>query len=346
MVERSHSWNMPEAEAADLRIALYEQKELVSRLREELEAEREASASSASEALAMILRLQGEKATLSMEASQYKRMVEERISHVEISLVLMEDVIYQKELEITSLEHQLQAYRCKLLSLGYTDDNNPSLFVQTDDYSVRICDRSQTPSPEPVLDLSVPVEKGVIEQSLDSRKYSDKIHGDFDSLWEQMKKLDEQVKEITDFRDSLRDKYEILKQDSVTESGQGKGEVCQDFASSSNVQDRGICKRDLPAKMASKQKRLEKKGSKQVRDRNVKREREYQAELKRLRERVERLEMERTGEITEMSGVKREEETSNSVKYEVESSRTIKKSPPRDDPSLHSLQEAMLYFWI
>ncbi|XP_010525802.1 PREDICTED: myosin-binding protein 3-like isoform X2 [Tarenaya hassleriana] len=316
MVERSHSWNMPEAEAADLRIALYEQKELVSRLREELEAEREASASSASEALAMILRLQGEKATLSMEASQYKRMVEERISHVEISLVLMEDVIYQKELEITSLEHQLQAYR------------------------------SQTPSPEPVLDLSVPVEKGVIEQSLDSRKYSDKIHGDFDSLWEQMKKLDEQVKEITDFRDSLRDKYEILKQDSVTESGQGKGEVCQDFASSSNVQDRGICKRDLPAKMASKQKRLEKKGSKQVRDRNVKREREYQAELKRLRERVERLEMERTGEITEMSGVKREEETSNSVKYEVESSRTIKKSPPRDDPSLHSLQEAMLYFWI
>lgn len=48
-------------ESQDLRIALYEMKEDVQRLQEELDAEREATATSASEAMSMILRLQGGK---------------------------------------------------------------------------------------------------------------------------------------------------------------------------------------------------------------------------------------------------------------------------------------------
>lgn len=44
----------------------------------ELDVEREASATAASEALSMILQLQEEKAKMQMETSQYKRIMEER----------------------------------------------------------------------------------------------------------------------------------------------------------------------------------------------------------------------------------------------------------------------------
>lgn len=97
------------------------QQELLQKITRELDAEREASSTAASEALSMILRLQGEKAALEMEASQYKRLAEEKMCHAETSLTLFEDLIYRKEMEIASLEFQVQAYRCKLLSLGCSD---------------------------------------------------------------------------------------------------------------------------------------------------------------------------------------------------------------------------------
>ncbi|VVB10906.1 unnamed protein product [Arabis nemorensis] len=185
MVERSRSFKIPGAETTDLRIALYERKEVIERLQEELNAEREASATSASEALSMIIRLQGEKAELSMEAGQYKRMVEEQMSHAEMSFALLQDIIYQKELEITALEYQVEACKSQLLSLGYSDFTSLDLKLQEndDENDLPLCDRSQTPSP----DLSVPEEKEVIEQSLESQKSS------LDVYWEQIKKLDEQA---------------------------------------------------------------------------------------------------------------------------------------------------------
>ncbi|XP_039067670.1 uncharacterized protein LOC120213665 [Hibiscus syriacus] len=66
----------------------------------------------------MILPLQGEKASMKMEASQYKRMEEEKISHTEESLAIFEELMYRKEMEIFSLEFQIEAYKYKLLSLG------------------------------------------------------------------------------------------------------------------------------------------------------------------------------------------------------------------------------------
>lgn len=108
-------------ETSGVRETMWAQQELLQKISQELDAEREASSSAASEALSMILRLQGEKAALEMEASQYKRMAEEKMTHAETSLALFEDLIYQKEMEIASLEFQVQAYRCKLLSVGCSD---------------------------------------------------------------------------------------------------------------------------------------------------------------------------------------------------------------------------------
>ncbi|KAJ4881583.1 hypothetical protein Rs2_38638 [Raphanus sativus] len=49
----------------------------------ELEEERAASASAADEAMAMILRLQADKASLEMEGKQYERMIEEKFAYDE-----------------------------------------------------------------------------------------------------------------------------------------------------------------------------------------------------------------------------------------------------------------------
>ncbi|CAH2077423.1 unnamed protein product, partial [Thlaspi arvense] len=357
MVERSRSLRIPGAEKIDLRIALYERKEVVERLQDELNAEREASSTSANEAMSMILRLQGEKAELAMEAAQYKRMVEEEMSHAEMSFALLEDFIYQKEIETTALERQVEAYRSQLLSLGYSDlnslDDQDENMLKMKMNHPSLSDRSQTPSPELVNDLSIPVEKEVIEESLDSQRSS------LDVYWEQIKKLDEKVRELTDFKDSMK------HQTSFSDSGLNMGE--EDVASSSNFQEdtqrkeaaKGLCKADgtMVIKVA-KQTKMEKKSPKQTRDRSGKRNRaEYQAELQRLRQRVERLERGRTKTEPETSGVVKQEEisllqdmkeelTSVQPSDEVKSLNTMENLQPWIDPTIVSVQEAMLYFWL
>lgn len=104
-----------------LKEALCVQQRLLQKLYHELDVEREAAATAASEALSMILRLQGEKAAVKMEAEQYKRLAEEKMNHAEESFQVFEEIMYQKEMEIASLDYQVQAYRYKLVSLGFDD---------------------------------------------------------------------------------------------------------------------------------------------------------------------------------------------------------------------------------
>uniref|UniRef100_A0A7N0US27 GTD-binding domain-containing protein n=1 Tax=Kalanchoe fedtschenkoi TaxID=63787 RepID=A0A7N0US27_KALFE len=109
------------ADMTALKEALNAQQQLLHKLHAELDQEREASETAASEALSMILRLQGEKAAVEMEAKQYKRMAEEKMFHADECLAIFEDVIYQKDMEIAALECQIQAYKYKLLSFGCSD---------------------------------------------------------------------------------------------------------------------------------------------------------------------------------------------------------------------------------
>ncbi|KAL4589926.1 hypothetical protein LXL04_002838 [Taraxacum kok-saghyz] len=106
---------------SSLKEALCAQQRLLQKLYNELDVEREAAATAASEALSMILRLQGEKAAVKMEAEQYKRLAEEKMNHAEESFQVFEEIMYHKEMEIASLDYQVQAYRYKLVSLGFDD---------------------------------------------------------------------------------------------------------------------------------------------------------------------------------------------------------------------------------
>ncbi|KAH9322943.1 hypothetical protein KI387_017582, partial [Taxus chinensis] len=77
----------------------------------ELEAERNASAIAANQAMAMITRLQEEKAAMQMEALQYQRMMEEQAEYDQEALQLLNEVLVKREKEIKDLEKEVELYR-------------------------------------------------------------------------------------------------------------------------------------------------------------------------------------------------------------------------------------------
>ncbi|XP_066353323.1 uncharacterized protein [Miscanthus floridulus] len=107
-----------EGEVAALREALRQQAQAVEELRAELEEERQAAASGADEALAMIVRLQAERAAERMEAEQFRRVAEERIQHNENTLAFLKAVVFHQEMEISSLNRSL-------LAVQATGDDDP-----------------------------------------------------------------------------------------------------------------------------------------------------------------------------------------------------------------------------
>ncbi|XP_022744958.1 myosin-binding protein 1-like [Durio zibethinus] len=98
-------------------------KKLLSALYKELEEERNASAVAANQAMAMITRLQEEKAKLHMEALQNLRMMEEQAEYDMEALQKTNDLLTGKEKEIQDLQAELEFYRMKFpndLMLGDT----------------------------------------------------------------------------------------------------------------------------------------------------------------------------------------------------------------------------------
>lgn len=77
----------------------------------ELEKERSAAASAADEAMAMIQRLQEEKASIEMEARQYQRMIEEKSAYDAEEMNILKEIIVRREREKHFLEKEVEAYR-------------------------------------------------------------------------------------------------------------------------------------------------------------------------------------------------------------------------------------------
>ncbi|KAG9142287.1 hypothetical protein Leryth_007714 [Lithospermum erythrorhizon] len=81
----------------------------------ELEEERNASAVAANETMAMINRLQDEKAAMQMEALQYQRMMEEQAEYDQETMQLLNELVVKREREKEELEKELDVYRKKVL---------------------------------------------------------------------------------------------------------------------------------------------------------------------------------------------------------------------------------------
>ncbi|CAI9107685.1 OLC1v1007099C1 [Oldenlandia corymbosa var. corymbosa] len=90
-------------------------KRCMKALFKELEEERGASAIAANQAMAMITRLQEEKASLHMEALQYLRMMEEQAEYDMEALEKANDLLAEREKEVQDLEAELEIYRNNIL---------------------------------------------------------------------------------------------------------------------------------------------------------------------------------------------------------------------------------------
>ncbi|KAF5748031.1 myosin-binding protein 2 [Tripterygium wilfordii] len=97
-----------------LKSALKAERKALNALFAELEEERSASAVAASQTMAMINRLQEEKAAMQMEALQYQRMMEEQSEYDQEALQLLNDLIVKREKEKAELEKELETYRKKI----------------------------------------------------------------------------------------------------------------------------------------------------------------------------------------------------------------------------------------
>lgn len=131
----------------NLEEALQEEKNACAAVQLELEKERAAAASAADEAMAMILRLQADKAAIEMEARQYQRMIEEQIAYEEEEMEILKEILVRRERENHFLEKEVEAYRqLKSLRNGQTEI----------DLSYMISDLGQKPvhSPHPKDDPS------------------------------------------------------------------------------------------------------------------------------------------------------------------------------------------------
>ncbi|KAL3680932.1 hypothetical protein R1sor_023888 [Riccia sorocarpa] len=116
--------------AEELREALRAERNALAALYCELEEERNASTIAANEAMAMITRLQEEKAAAQMECRQYQRMAEEKQLYDQEAIALLQDILVRRDQEVFNLEEEAKLYRQQLLELSTDEldqaDEDPS----------------------------------------------------------------------------------------------------------------------------------------------------------------------------------------------------------------------------
>ncbi|KAI3509074.1 hypothetical protein L1887_24100 [Cichorium endivia] len=77
----------------------------------ELEKERSTAATAADEAMAMILRLRDEKASIEMESRRYQQMIQEKSAYDEEEMNILKEIVLRREMEKHFLEKEVEAYR-------------------------------------------------------------------------------------------------------------------------------------------------------------------------------------------------------------------------------------------
>lgn len=97
-----------------LKSALQAERKALGALYAELEEERNAAAIATNQTMAMINRLQEEKAAMQMEALQYQRMMEEQSEYDQEALQLLNELVSKRAREKQELERELELYRQKV----------------------------------------------------------------------------------------------------------------------------------------------------------------------------------------------------------------------------------------
>ncbi len=143
-----------ENEENELLQALQAEREAQSALHHELEKERNAAATAANEAMAMITRLQEEKAVAQMEARQFQRMVEEKTIYDREAMEVLKEVLARREEEKKQLEEEIRICRMKLLlrSAQEEDQRDHQAVPESSNVAVPVLELSKR-SPEAEAEL-------------------------------------------------------------------------------------------------------------------------------------------------------------------------------------------------
>ncbi|WOL19619.1 myosin-binding protein 7 [Canna indica] len=163
-----------ENEVTALREMVANQQLTIQELCAELDEERSAAATAASETMSMILRLQHEKAEAQMEARQFKRFAEEKMDHDQQELIALEDLLFKRDEAVQSLTLQVQAYRHRLLSCG-VDPNDVDAGAAPADWLVPQFDDLPTFLYPPLrcnLPNDVDREEDYYDEAADVEKYA------------------------------------------------------------------------------------------------------------------------------------------------------------------------------
>ncbi|KAG6526060.1 myosin-binding protein 7-like [Zingiber officinale] len=163
-----------ENEAAALREALASHKQSVEKLLAELEEERNASSSAATEAMSMIIRLQREKAEAQMEARQFRRLADEKMAHDQQEIAVLQDLLFKRDQTVEALNCEVQAYRHRLLSygIGVDDGDEPPSEPQTPDTATTTPTRAAAGSQFDALSRDYPALRCADDSAADLDKYN------------------------------------------------------------------------------------------------------------------------------------------------------------------------------
>ncbi|KAJ0571315.1 putative myosin-binding protein [Helianthus annuus] len=152
-------------------------KRMLMVLYQELNAERNASAVAANNSMAMITRLQAEKASIEMEALQYQRMMEEQAEYDDEAIQILKDMLIQKEKDIKVMEAELEAYREKY---GDIKKKERDEVVSNSDYQATESEKKQSNFETERHQLSGMLNnlENLIQSSSDDGDHADKDRGE------------------------------------------------------------------------------------------------------------------------------------------------------------------------
>lgn len=195
--------------AERLKSALRAERKALHALYAELEEERSASAVAANQTMAMINRLQEEKAAMQMEALQYQRMMEEQSEYDQEALQLLNELMVKREKEKHELERELEVYRRKVLD--YEVKEKMRMLRRSKDGSARsgTCSASCSHSEDGdgiSIDLNQDVKEEV--ESFDGHQES----GNHNTPVESVLNLEDSLVDFEEERMSILEQLKVLEE--------------------------------------------------------------------------------------------------------------------------------------
>lgn len=139
--------------------ALVEEKAACAALYLELEKERASAATAADEAMAMISRLQKDRASMEIEARQCQRMIEEKFAYDEEEIDILKEILVRRERENHFLEKEIETYR--RMSFTGDEQSQGDISDTLDELGQRpLSSLYSSPDPQLMLHMTVNTKSG------------------------------------------------------------------------------------------------------------------------------------------------------------------------------------------